>query len=99
MRGRRRTVAAVLAETLASRPAAAEAAVAAALAEACGPRLSREVSYRGRLRDGRILVMVGDEAWAEQVRHLAAELCAKVNARLGRQAAQGIEVRVGRAVP
>lgn len=95
MRGKRRTVASVLAETLAARQGAGGAAVAAALAEACGPRLAREVSCRGVLRDGRLLVLVADEGWAQQLRALEPELCARVNARLGRTAAQGLEIRVG----
>lgn len=95
MRGKRRTVASVLAETLGARSGAEGAAVAAALAEACGPRLAREVSCRGPLRDGRLLVLVSDEAWAQQLRALEREICAKVNARLGREAAPGLEVRVG----
>jgi predicted nucleic acid-binding Zn ribbon protein len=95
MRGRRRTVAAVLAEALAARPAAASAALAAAFAEACGPRLAREVSCRGVTREGKLLVLVADAAWAEQVRALEPELLARVAARLGRPAAGGIELRVG----
>src|SRR5512137_1009310 len=97
MRGRRRSVASVLAETLSSRRGADAAALAAAVAEACGPRLAREVSCRGLLRDGRILVLVGDEAWAEQLRALGQEICLKVNARLGRAVVSGLEVRVGPA--
>ena len=97
MRGKRRTVASVLAETLAGRRGAESPAVAAALAEACGPRLAREVSCRGVLRDGRLLVLVSDEGWAEQLRVLEREICGRVNARLGRPAAQGLEVRIGAA--
>jgi hypothetical protein len=95
MRGHRRTVAAVLAQTLASRPAAAAAALAAAFAEACGPRLAREVSCRGMTAEGRLVVLVTETAWAEQVRALEPELLARVAARLGRPAASGIELRVG----
>ncbi len=95
MRGQRRTVAAVLAKALAGKPAAASAALAAAFAEACGPRLAREVSCRGLMRDGRLLVLVADETWAEQVRALEGELIAKVAARLGRPAMPGLDVRVG----
>lgn len=94
MRGKRRTVASVLAEALAARSGAQGAALAAALAEACGPRLAREVSCRGALRDGRLLVLVSGEAWAQQLRALEREICAKVNARLGREAAPGLEVRL-----
>ena len=99
MRGKGRTVASVLAETLSGRRGADSAAVAAALAEACGPRLAREVSCRGLLKDGRLLVLVSDEGWAEQLRALEQEVCARVNARLGRAVAAGLEVRVGARRP
>jgi hypothetical protein len=95
MRGKRRTVASVLAETLSGRSGADTAAVAAAFAEACGARLAREVSCRGVLRDGRLLVLVSDEAWAVQLRALEREICNRVNARLGRATAAGLELRVG----
>jgi hypothetical protein len=95
MRGRRRTVASALAEALASRRGADRAALAAAFAEALGPRLAREASMRGLLRDGRILVLVRTEAWAGQIAALEADICARVNARLGRAVAAGLEVRVG----
>lgn len=94
MRGRRRTLASVLAESLASRREAQPAALAAAFAEACGPRLAREASFRGVTRDGRLLIVVRAAPWAAQVEALAPELCARVNARLGRAAAAGLEVRV-----
>jgi predicted nucleic acid-binding Zn ribbon protein len=94
VRGRRRTVAAVLAETFAHRRSAEPAALVAAFAEACGPRLAREVSMRGALRDGRLLVLVRSEEWAAQLRAAESLLCERVNARLGRPVAQGLEVRV-----
>ena len=94
MRGQRRTLASVLAQSLAARGGAEPAAIAAAFAEACGPRLAREASFRGTLRDGRLLVLVRTPAWATQVESLAPELCARVNARLGRAVAPGLEVRV-----
>jgi len=94
MRGRRRTLASVLAETLASRGATEPAALAAAFAEACGPRLAREASCRGVLSDGRVLVLVRTPGWAAQVESLAPILCARVNARLGRAAAAGLDVRI-----
>jgi Dna[CI] antecedent DciA-like protein len=94
MRGRRRTLASVLAEALAPRREAEPAAIAAALAEACGPRLAREASFRGVMRDGRLLVVVRTAAWAAQVEALAPELCRSINARLGRPAAAGLDVRV-----
>jgi len=95
MRGRRKSIAAALGDALSARPGAGEARLAAAFAEACGPRLAREASYRGQTRDGRLLVVVRTEAWAEQVRHLEATLCQRVNERLGRRAAGGLDVRVG----
>jgi hypothetical protein len=98
MRGRRRTVAATLAEALARRPGADAAALAAAFAEACGPRLAREVSCRGPLRDGRVLVLARSEAWAREVARLEREICDRVNQRLGRPAAAGLDVRVADGV-
>ncbi len=95
MRGRRRTVAAALAEALARRPEAQPAALAAAFAEACGPRLSREASMRGLMRDGRLLVLARTAEWAAQVTALEGELVARVNGRLGREVARGLDVRVG----
>ena len=94
MRGRRQTIASALARALAPHDQAREAALAAAFAEACGPRLAREASLRGSLRDGRLLVLVRTAAWAAQVEALAPELCERVNARLGRPVAAGLEVRV-----
>jgi chorismate-pyruvate lyase len=94
MRGRRQTIASVLAQALAPREGAQGAALGAAFAEACGPRLAREVSLRGPLRDGRLLVLARTAEWAAQVEALAPELCRRVNARLGRAVAAGLEVRV-----
>ncbi len=94
MRGRRQTIASVLAQALSRRADAEGAALAAAFAEACGPRLAREVSMRGPLKDGRRLVLARSAAWAAQLEALAPELCERVNARLGRVAATGLEVRV-----
>jgi predicted nucleic acid-binding Zn ribbon protein len=95
MRGRRKSVATALAEVLGRHRETGEAAIAAAFVEACGPRLSRSASFRGVMRDGRLLVLATDEAWAGQVRAHADELCARINARLGRVAARGLDVRVG----
>lgn len=95
MRGRRRTAAAVLADALARRPEAQAAALAVAFADACGPRLAREVSMRGRLKDGRLLVLVRSPEWAAQLTEHAQVLCDRVNARLGREVAAGLEIRVG----
>ncbi|HET8541344.1 MAG TPA: DciA family protein [Anaeromyxobacter sp.] len=84
----------MLAQALAPREGAEGAALAAAFAEACGPRLAREVSLRGPLKDGRLLVLARSAAWAAQVEALAPQLCERVNARLRRAVASGLEVRV-----
>ncbi len=84
----------MLAQALGRRAGADGAALAAAFAEACGPRLAREASLRGPLKDGRLLVLARSDAWAAQVVALAPELCERVNARLGRPVAVGLEVRV-----
>lgn len=84
----------MLADALARRPEAQAAALAAAFAEACGPRLAREVSMRGRLKDGRLLVLVRSPEWAAQLAELSQTLCDRVNARLGRAVAAGLEIRV-----
>lgn len=95
MRGRRKSVASALAEVLGRHRETGEAAVAAAFVEACGPRLSRSASFRGVMRDGRLLVLVVDQAWATQVEALAEEICSRINARLGRPAARGLDIRIG----
>jgi predicted nucleic acid-binding Zn ribbon protein len=94
MRGRRRTIASVLAESLASRGPGEPAAIATAFADACGPRLAREVSCRGVTRDGRLLVVARTESWATQLETLAPTLCDRVNARLGRRVAAGLDVHI-----
>lgn len=94
MRGRGKTIAAALTDALVRRPEARAAALAAAFADACGPRIAREASYRGPLDDGRLLVLVRTPAWAEQLEHLAPEICARVEARLGKGAAPGLHIRV-----
>ncbi len=88
-------MATALAEVLGRHRETGEAAIAAAFVEACGRRLSRSASFRGVMRDGRLLVVVTDAAWAAQVEALSGELCARVNARLGRVAAPGLDIRVG----
>jgi hypothetical protein len=94
-RGQRKSVATALAEVLGRHRETGEAAIAAAFVEACGQRLSRSASFRGVMRDGRLLVVVTDAAWAAQVEALSGELCARINARLGRVAASGLDIRVG----
>src|SRR5512138_3793364 len=94
MRGRRRTLASALADALAARPAAGDAAIAAAFAEALGPRLAREASFRGVTREGRLLVVARTDAWAAQLSALGGLICARVNARCGREVARGLDVHV-----
>lgn len=94
MRGRRRTLASTLADALSGMRAAEPVALPAAFAEACGPRLAREASVRGVTREGHLLVVVRTPAWAAQVRELAPVLCERVNARLGRIVAHGLDVHV-----
>jgi hypothetical protein len=96
-RGRRRTLATTLADALAGVPGAEEMALRSAFAEACGPRLAREASVRGLTRERRLLVVVRTQAWATQVTALAPVLCERVNARLGRAVAQGLDVHVAAA--
>jgi predicted nucleic acid-binding Zn ribbon protein len=93
-RGRRRTLATTLADALVGVPGAEAVALRAAFAEACGPRLAREASLRGVTREGRLLVVARTPAWATQVTALAPLLCERVNARVGRPVAHGVDVHV-----
>lgn len=88
-------MASALAEVLGAHRETGEAAIAAAFVEACGQRLSRSASFRGVMRDGRLLVLATDQEWARQLEALSGELCARINARLGRTAARGLDIRVG----
>ncbi len=49
---------------------------------------------RGVTREGRLLVVVRTQAWATQVTVLGATLCDRVNARMGRTVAYGLDVHV-----
>ena len=95
MRGRRKSVASALAEVLGRHRETGDAAIAAAFAEACGSQLMRTASFRGVMRDGRLLILVTEPEWATEVVALSDEICARINARLGRTAARGLDVRVG----
>ena len=88
-------MATALAEVLGRHRETGEAAIAAAFVEACGRQLARSASFRGVMRDGRLLVLVTDQAWAAQVEALAGEICSRINARLGRAAAKGLDIRIG----
>ena len=94
MRGRRRSLASALADALAGNRAAKPVALAAAFAEACGPRLAREASFRGVTRDGHLLVVATSPAWASQLRELAPVLLERLHARLGEPVATGMDVHV-----
>ncbi len=95
MRGKGRSIASVLTDALGAREEARGTALAAAFAEACGFPLSREVSLRGVTTDGRLILVASSQGWADQVVRLGRQLTARVNARLGKEAARGLEVRVG----
>ncbi|BDG07751.1 DciA family protein [Anaeromyxobacter paludicola] len=92
MRGRQRTIASLLAETLARKGPRGPAS-AAAFAEAVGWPLSREARLRAHTRDGRIIVEARSGAWADQLEALAGAICDKMNARLGEGAVTAVEVR------
>jgi hypothetical protein len=94
-RGRRKSVASALAEVLGRHRETGDAAIAAAFAEACGPQLIRVASFRGVMRDGRLLVLATGPEWAAELVALGDQLCARINSRLGRTAARGLDVRVG----
>ena len=94
MRGRRRSISSLLAETLARRPAGRLAALKAAFAEACGQPLARQVSVRGLTADGRVLVAARSVAWAREVERLSGPSCERLSARLGAPPA-GLTVLVG----
>jgi hypothetical protein len=83
MRGRRRSISSLLAESLAHRPAGRLTALKAAFAEACGQPLAREVAARGLTADGRVLVVARSEAWAREVERLAGPICDRLSVRLG----------------
>lgn len=95
MRGRRRHVSSVLADALAKRARARPATTAAAFAEAVGPLLARQTSVRGRLNDGRLLVVASTPDWAHQLQALEGEILGLLGARLGATAPTGLSVHVG----
>ncbi len=96
-RGRRRSLASVLAESLAGRPEARRAAAAAAFAEACGWPLSREATVRGLGPDGHLWVVVTTAEWAHEMERLGGSIVERINARIGRPTVTALDVRVRRA--
>jgi len=95
MRGRGRPIATVLTDALAGRRDARLAALATAFSEACGWPLAREVSLRAVTRDRRLVVVASTQGWADQIEAVGPKVCARMNARLGRDVASALEVRVG----
>src|SRR5512136_916858 len=95
-RGRRRTLAGVVAESLARRPEARRPAAAAAFAEACGWPLSRELTVRGLGPDGHLWVVASSPEWARQLEQVSGEIVERMNRRLGRPAVKALDVRVRR---
>lgn len=95
MRGRRRHVSSVLADALAARGRAQAPSLTTAFSEAVGQRLSQELSVRGLLRDGRLLVVARTPDWAAQVVTLETEILGKLRARLGAACPSGLSVHVG----
>jgi len=96
-RGRRRTLASVLAESLSTRPEAGRAAAAAAFAEACGWPLSREATVRGLGPDGHLWVVATTPEWAHELESHSAAIVERINVRLGRTTVVALDVRVRRA--
>jgi predicted NAD/FAD-dependent oxidoreductase len=93
-RGRRRTLASVVAESLARRSEARRPAAAAAFAEACGWPLSRELTVRGLGPDGHLWVVASSAEWARQAEGLSAAIVARMNDRFGRPVITALDVRV-----
>lgn len=93
-RGRRRTLASVVAESLSRRSEARRPAAAAAFAEACGWPLSREFTVRGLGPDGHLWVVASTPEWARQIEALSATIVARMNERLGRPLVAALDVRV-----
>jgi len=96
MRGRRRHVSSVLADALSARGRARSTSLPAAFAEAVGNRLARELSVKGQLRDGRLLVVASSPDWAAQVVSLEGEILARLAGRLGASCPSGLSVHVGK---
>jgi hypothetical protein len=99
MRGRQRHVSSVLADALAARGRSQPAAMAVAFAAAAGERIAREVSVRGRLRDGRLLVVARSQQWADQIGALEAEIVSRLREQLGPSSPSGLSVHVGAIDP
>lgn len=95
MRGRKGHVSSILAEALAARGRGRTASVAASFAEVVGARLARELTVRGRLRDGRLLVVASSAEWAAQLVALESDVLASLRERLASSAPTGLSVHVG----
>lgn len=95
MRGRRRHVSSVLADALAARGRAQPASIVASFSDVVGARLAREVTARGKLRDGRLLVVASTPEWAAQVTALEPEILSQLRDRHGASAPTGLSIHVG----
>ena len=95
-RGRRRTLASVVAESLSHRAGASRPAAAAAFAEACGWPLSRELTVRGLGPDGHLWVVASSPEWARQLEEISGTIVTRMNERLGHPAGTALDVRVRR---
>ena len=95
MRGRRRHVSSVLSDALTARGRAQQASLAAAFADTVGTILARELSVRGRLADGRLLVVASTPEWQRQLLALEADVLAGLRQRLGPVSPSGLSVHVG----
>lgn len=95
MRGRKGHVSSILADALTARGRTLSATMTASFSEAVGPRLARELTARGKLRDGRLLVVASTAQWAAQLVALEAEVLTRLRERLGNTAPTGLSVHVG----
>ena len=88
----------VLQAALARLPAAAELADYAVWTHwdaVVGPALARH-ARPVRIRRGMLLVAVDDSLWMQELQFLKQEMCARLNARLGREAVRQIFLVLGR---
>lgn len=95
MRGKGRTLATVLVDSLRHRPEARLALAASAFAEALGWTLARQARLRALTRGGTLIAEASDARWAEQLRALETAILERVNGRLGPGTAVALDVRVG----
>ncbi len=101
MRGDLTRLGDVLAQALARLPGGrdlADYAVWGHWEEVLGPLLAPHACPR-RLRRGVLVVAVDDSTWMQELHLLKTELCARLNARLGRRAVRDIFLVLGEPPP